>query len=98
MGLMDQFAGSPGVHQIDVMTVSASGTVNEVATGSVDVMWRMKTNGGNSGEIRISTNPNTGEYFVLEAGDDTGWIPGSLQGYWFYGTVANDEVSIWRLR
>lgn len=97
-GIVYQFSNSPIAKEINRLTVSASGTVSALMTGSVDLMWRAKTNGGNTGEIRISTQNGTTQFLVMEAGDDTGWIPGNLQNYWYYGTAANDELSLWRMR
>ena len=97
-GITFQFANSPINAEINLLEVTASGTVRALATGSVDLMWKAKTNGGNLGEVRISTQNGQGNYFVLEAGDDTGWVPGNLQNYWWYGTATGSTVSLWRLR
>lgn len=98
-GIVDQFAKSPLTKEINKLSVSASGTVSALMTGSTyDLLWRIRTNGGNTGEIRITTLNGTTQYWALEAGDDTGWIPGNEEGYFFYGQVAGDEAYLWRLR
>lgn len=98
-GITYQFANSPITKEINLLEVTASGTVSALVTGTTeDLMWKAKANGGNAGEIRITTQNGEGNYFVLEAGDDSGWIPGNLRGYWWYGTATGSTVSLWRMR
>ena len=97
-GIAYQFANSPINKEINTISIGTSGTVSALATGSADLMWRATTNGGNAGEIRITTKEGTTDCFILEAGVDTGWIPGNLENYWYYGQVAGDTLHLWRLR
>lgn len=96
-GIVYQFSNSPINKSIRRLTISASGTVSPLLTGSSHLMWRARTNAGNTGEVRIMTKHTGTDYWTLEAGDDTGWIPGNLQNYWYYGVAANDELSLWSM-
>lgn len=96
IGFMSQFALG-AVPRITRKTVSASGTVSALITGSTARAWKLLTGNANSGAIRISTVNGTTQFASFGAGRDSDWLPGSVQGYWFFGTVAGDEVAVLEL-
>jgi hypothetical protein len=95
MNIVSQFATSPIFKKITTVTVTSGSSVM-LASGSTSLMWRTKTNGGNAQEVRIlSQTGNVNQYFVMEAGDDTGWNAGNPNQLWVYGTGQGDAVCLW---
>lgn len=96
-GITMQFASSPVNARITRKTVSASGTVSALLTGSTSLAWRLFVGPSNTGHIRLSTQQGSTQFAPIGAGADLGWIPGNTQNYWFYGTVGGDELGVWEL-
>src|SRR3990167_6897396 len=96
-GITYQFANSPINKRVKLLSVSASGTVSALGTGSSCLMWRAETHEDNLGNIRISTINGTTQYWFLNPGMDTGWVPGNLEGYWWYGTATGTVFSVWEM-
>lgn len=95
-GITMQFASSPLGKRITRKTVSASGTVSALLTGSTSLMWRLFVGPGNGGVIRVSTDGGT-QFASLGAGADLGWMPGNTQNLSFYGTTSGDELAVWEM-
>lgn len=94
-GITYQFANSPINKRIRRLTVSVTGTIAALVTGSSVLMWEGYTPTGNGGNIFISTLEDGSEFVTLEASRATGYRPGNLQNYFWWGDTAGDALEIW---
>jgi len=85
----------PNFDEFYQLSVSTTGTLLQFPTGSA-VMYRVKALASNSGQVFL-TNKDSQEGLPLGASEDTGWNPATsqMQSMWYYGTIANDVISVW---
>jgi hypothetical protein len=96
--ITQQFSDSPRNNEFLQFSVSVSGSVTALVTGtsSWGGLWMLKVNGANTGKIFFSSESDGSPRMTFDAGDIVSFIPGTLQGLYYHGDVVNDGFSIWR--
>lgn len=76
-------------------TISVTGTVTFMLSGTYAGTFMLKANPDNSGVIYISDREDGNGSMPYGAGETTGWVPEAMVMLYYWGETAGDRVHIW---
>lgn len=96
--MRDSFLNSFRNMEMVTYTISVTGTVYMMLSGTYAGTYTLKADPDNLGTVYIHDREDAAGVYPFGRSETSGWVPVPRVGLYYHGTVANDKLYIWLLK